>query len=313
MSIKLVDAVLDTFQHGGSLKLTFVVMADRASDEGGSLFPSMATIARRASLSVDQARRNVRELCRLGYLEVVAKSHGGAPGNTTRYRIVVDRLTPSADARGSAHARGSADAANPLHGCSQPLAPMQADTSLTVINRQDQKKGTRERGKSLCRIPEDFAVSDLVRKWAAEKGFGEPDAYLETFVGRHRANGKQYLDWDATLMNAIREDWYHIRSPKVETTNDDHALRRLGVAPDWKESWAGITTAATAVGLKWMLDQYTKEHCVREIAAKIPTLQGMNGKDLARMRSASEMMAGAGVAPPDREPVDITGDSERIQ
>jgi uncharacterized protein YdaU (DUF1376 family) len=60
-------------------------------------------------------------------------------------------------------------------------------------------------------IPQDFAISDRVRAWAARKGFANLDAYLEIFVGRFRASGKQYLDWDETFMNAVREDWYGLR------------------------------------------------------------------------------------------------------
>ena len=65
-------------------------------------------------------------------------------------------------------------------------------------------------------IADDFKVSDRVRSWAVRKGFVDLDRYLETFVGRNKASGRTYHDWDQAFMNAVREDWYGIRSPKLK-------------------------------------------------------------------------------------------------
>lgn len=55
-------------------------------------------------------------------------------------------------------------------------------------------------------IPDSFAVSDAVRKWAAGKGI-DPDPHLEPFIAKCRAKGYRYVDWDRAFQEAIRNDW----------------------------------------------------------------------------------------------------------
>jgi hypothetical protein len=57
------------------------------------------------------------------------------------------------------------------------------------------------------KLPDDFEISDDIRRWATEKGHGQLEARLEHFVGYCRANGKTYLDWDQAFQNAVRDDW----------------------------------------------------------------------------------------------------------
>lgn len=60
-------------------------------------------------------------------------------------------------------------------------------------------------------LPEGFCVSDGVKKWAKEKGFGQLEQHLESFVSKCKAKGYSYVDWDEALMNAIRDDWAKLR------------------------------------------------------------------------------------------------------
>lgn len=60
-------------------------------------------------------------------------------------------------------------------------------------------------------IPDDFSVSDRVKAWASEKGYGKLADHLDAFVRKSKAKGYTYLDWDAAFMEAIREDWAKIR------------------------------------------------------------------------------------------------------
>jgi len=62
-------------------------------------------------------------------------------------------------------------------------------------------------------LPHGFTVSERVKTWAAERGFGQLEAHLEHFVGYARATGRRYVDWDEALMNAIRADWAKLRVP----------------------------------------------------------------------------------------------------
>jgi hypothetical protein len=69
-------------------------------------------------------------------------------------------------------------------------------------------KDTRARTRPVeTPIPENFSISDGVRKWAAEKGHDRLDQRLEHFAGIAKARGYVYADWDAAFMNAIRDNW----------------------------------------------------------------------------------------------------------
>lgn len=67
-------------------------------------------------------------------------------------------------------------------------------------------------------LPIDFGISDRVSRWAADKGHGDLDVHLESFVIKCRANGYKYIDWDDAFMNAIRDNWAKI-PPKATGTN----------------------------------------------------------------------------------------------
>lgn len=56
-------------------------------------------------------------------------------------------------------------------------------------------------------LPSDFAISAAVRTWAEANGHMNLQAHFDSFVGKARANGYTYADWDQALQNAIREDW----------------------------------------------------------------------------------------------------------
>jgi len=66
-------------------------------------------------------------------------------------------------------------------------------------------------------IPEGFAVSDRVLKWATAQGLaGVIDLHLEAFVSTCRAKGYSYIDWDEAFMNAVRKNWAGINSRSME-------------------------------------------------------------------------------------------------
>jgi hypothetical protein len=128
MSIKLMAQVWEVAEVSGSELLVLLALADFANDEGGSIYPAMKTIARKARLSIDQARRIVHKLIAAGVVELVEE--GGWTGNRNRpneYRIVLGALGVLADCKGGTRvdARGGTCA-----HASTVLAPMQDDPSL---------------------------------------------------------------------------------------------------------------------------------------------------------------------------------------
>ena len=90
-----------------------------------------------------------------------------------------------------------------------------------ISTSKEVRKRTRKSSKAQSfLIPEDFSVSDRVRKWAVGKGFIQLEAHLETFISKSKAKGYKYADWDEAFMGAIRDDWAGLRcqqGPPIET------------------------------------------------------------------------------------------------
>lgn len=86
-----------------------------------------------------------------------------------------------------------------------------------------------KRRKPETPIPEDFGISERVRKWAESKGYTRLEDHLEAFTGKATAKDYRYADWDAAFMNAIREDWAKLNTQKstVDHGESPAARRKL--------------------------------------------------------------------------------------
>jgi uncharacterized protein YdaU (DUF1376 family) len=85
-------------------------------------------------------------------------------------------------------------------------------------------------------IPDDFGISPTVRQWAAEHGHVHLDERLQHFIGKARANGYRYADWDQALQNAIRDDWAALnnrRSPRGGSSLSDVGHRTADALGTW--------------------------------------------------------------------------------
>ena len=86
-------------------------------------------------------------------------------------------------------------------------------------------------------LPDDFAISERVSQWAAEKGYGQLGEHLEAFKRKAKARSYRYASWDDAFMEAIREDWAKLRgrtptgsAPPPESkppTGPDPALEKI--------------------------------------------------------------------------------------
>jgi hypothetical protein len=98
------------------------------------------------------------------------------------------------------------------NGCAQVLAS--APVVGVVVGIEDGGGIARKRATPAAKkvpIPEDFAVSDRVKAWAEENGYGALGAHLDAFERKCKAKSYAYADWDAAFMEAIREDWAKLR------------------------------------------------------------------------------------------------------
>ena len=76
-------------------------------------------------------------------------------------------------------------------------------------------RDARKRPPPKTTIPEDFTISDRVRRWASDKGHDRLDAHLESFRSKARAKGYTYSDWDEAFMEAIRKNWAQLQPEGV--------------------------------------------------------------------------------------------------
>ncbi len=91
---------------------------------------------------------------------------------------------------------------NPLNGISVNINPQSKVKESKVKESKYKKQKTP--------LPENFSISENVRKWANKKGHSCLEEHLEAFISKCKANGYHYLDWDAAFMEAIRSNWAKI-------------------------------------------------------------------------------------------------------
>jgi hypothetical protein len=102
------------------------------------------------------------------------------------------------------------------------IPPRVKVASARVLGEGRKGKEGRE-GASIKRettIPQNFGISDNVKRWADEKGYSSLNAHLENFINVCIAKNYKYVDWDRAFMNAVSKNWAEIQ--KTEE-------------PDWKK------------------------------------------------------------------------------
>ena len=83
--------------------------------------------------------------------------------------------------------------------------------------RETEREESKSRDKTS--IPENFTISNSVRKWADENKYLYLEKHLENFVLKCKAKNYQYSDWDSAFMAAIKENWAGLSRLKKELVN----------------------------------------------------------------------------------------------
>lgn len=100
-----------------------------------------------------------------------------------------------------------------------PVHMVDPEPSYESISKPEERGNARKAKPTRAvktTIPPEFGISPAVQAWADRKGYTRLDEHLEAFTDKANANGYQYVDWDAALMNAIRNDWAKLRSPSYQ-------------------------------------------------------------------------------------------------
>ncbi len=185
--------------------ITMLAMADRQ----GRVFGSIPGLANRARIDVEACRGAIASFLapdpdsRTKDFEgrrIEEIDGGWRLINHAKYRALQDEETLKEAKRKWWHEnKGKLEETRKARS-DYTQAEAEADTEAKKEKKQPRKRGTP--------LPEGFAISERVKTWALQKGLRtDLQADLEFFVGRMRANGKTYSDWDEAFMNCVREDW----------------------------------------------------------------------------------------------------------
>ena len=85
--------VWDRFPGSGSALLAMLALADFGNDQGGSIHPSVQTLARKTRLKSRYVRKVLRTLEAAGWIETVSSSAGGPSKATRHYTINIEKLS----------------------------------------------------------------------------------------------------------------------------------------------------------------------------------------------------------------------------
>jgi hypothetical protein len=125
-------------------------------------------------------------------------------------------------------------------------------------------------------LPENFAISERVRAWAAAKGHARLEEHFEAFVCKARSKGYLYVDWDDAFMEAIRKDW-------AELNGSGRGSRPRSREPTLTEKRAATMDGLTGRARNERTIEGTAE---RVGGASVPALPGdiweQRGEDVGR-------------------------------
>lgn len=115
--------------------------------------------------------------------------------------------------------------------------PINLLTNEPIINNIDSDKPKK---KSVMKtLPNDFVISDQVRKWASENNHHNLEIHFERFTEYAKSNGKKYADWDSAFKRAIREDWGKVNKPVYQSNgfNQPQQNTRMQEIEQLRNEW----------------------------------------------------------------------------
>lgn len=98
---------------------------------------------------------------------------------------------------------------------STETAPICQQVAANGGGSRPEVKGSEEKGSTpsgsrrsaKTPIPDDFAITDRMRSWAAEKRVFNLEAHFDFFVNQAKAKDYRNVNWERAFMNAVLADW----------------------------------------------------------------------------------------------------------
>lgn len=187
-------------------KLVLLALADNAND-AGVCWPAIPSIADRCALDERTVFRAVAMLEGGGHLTLQAR-----PGRSTVYRVHPCQAVTPDSAPPLTGSPPTPVTKSPTPDSLSPPSPLRGD--LTVKEPKKNRQSARARSR---RAPDDFRVTEEMRKWAAEKCPGV-DLDRETESFRDHEYREPHSDWPAAWRQWIR------RSPDFKRNGGGSAV-----------------------------------------------------------------------------------------
>lgn len=150
-------------RHSGSELLMLLALAD-FSDDGGSSFPAVSTLARKCRMQPRNANYILKALQASGELQVRPNE---GPNGTNRYRIVLAALQPVAGVQSGAGVQRVAR--TPAMECAKPLQP---SADKPPMNHHEPSRVARKRAAvfdaSAIELP-DWLPRSVWTEWVADR------------------------------------------------------------------------------------------------------------------------------------------------
>jgi hypothetical protein len=196
-----------------STKLVLVALDMHVNDMGDPAFPSYARLADLTSLSARSVIEHVGIAEQGGWLKREKRFNKEGRQQSNLFYLQVPHhiaVASNAGAEPELPLSGGADG-SPMGADGSPSGVQQVHPELTIGKNQSKET------KRATALPANFAVTDDLRNWAAERGYTSPDELLEAFKLYHTAKGSTYKDWKAAFQMWIKND-KRFSSPKSKTS-----------------------------------------------------------------------------------------------
>ncbi len=229
MSILKMAEVFSLQEISGHEKLVMLALADNSNDQG-ICWPSLETIARKASVAERSARRLIRQLTDRGFLEVEINTSGKRKGNIYHLKVGAQPRTESPPSLDLVPPRG--DSGGKKGGLRSP-PNLKRTTIKKECDSDSSKKGSR--------LSENWTLPKPWEEWAVQQSLTEQqvrsqaDQFRDYWIGVPGAKGIK-LNWKATWRNRIRgvleRGTYINGGPSVRPdpmTASDHIMRELNL------------------------------------------------------------------------------------
>lgn len=200
-------------------KLVLLMLANCCNHHTGRCDPTHDRLAKECGMGRTSVKDAIRALKEKGLLEVINRAQDGV-SLPNQYRLllkgadapkIVETIGGSPDDRGGESCNGVG------RDTTKGGSPDDRGVGRHAATKQEVEPGSKPKTKKSS-LPENFGISESVRKWANENGHDRLEIRLERFIGYVTANGKQYVDWDSAFRNSIRDNWAKL--PAKDARND---------------------------------------------------------------------------------------------